>query len=305
MAAPNVYSSTDTDAPVLLLANGSLIALLDAVLVNGYGTKISAGWSKAFSGTYKAAYTPAASAMNNILYRFDDSLPTNGGGYMRSTIQTYETMSSIDEGSGGSPLCYIPKAYYTEGSARPWIIIADSYGFHLWIDTRTAVSTEKTYHYFGQGIPIFSADPWFSLITGMMDNGSTTPSFGLLSSSYYTSVRLARKLSGLATTIGTQSSLNSGGGCCTGWSMGSYRLPSSLNYPLDGKLIYTQPFVGDGDLRSFRGFIPGLYCPEHASGLVHGQIYIDESKSLMALKLSVYPDYDGWALIDISAGFRP
>lgn len=43
MAAPAIYRSSDTNAPVLSGVGGSLISLLDAILVNGYGSAFAAG----------------------------------------------------------------------------------------------------------------------------------------------------------------------------------------------------------------------------------------------------------------------
>jgi hypothetical protein len=43
MLAPAIYRSTDTNAPVLFGGGGSLITLLDAILVNGYGSGFASG----------------------------------------------------------------------------------------------------------------------------------------------------------------------------------------------------------------------------------------------------------------------
>src|SRR4051794_28273069 len=43
MLAPAIYRSTDTNAPVLFGGGGSLITLLDAILVNGYGSAFASG----------------------------------------------------------------------------------------------------------------------------------------------------------------------------------------------------------------------------------------------------------------------
>ena len=46
-----VYRSTDAGAPLLTNSNGSLIAVLKACLVDGYGSKASAGWTAPFLRT--------------------------------------------------------------------------------------------------------------------------------------------------------------------------------------------------------------------------------------------------------------
>jgi hypothetical protein len=40
-----IYRSTDGSAPVLTGQAGKLTDLLDAILVNGYGSKTAAGWT--------------------------------------------------------------------------------------------------------------------------------------------------------------------------------------------------------------------------------------------------------------------
>lgn len=55
-----VYRFDDAGAPTLSAAAGALISVLDACLVNGYGAKPAAGWTKAFSDTNQAAYRQGA-----------------------------------------------------------------------------------------------------------------------------------------------------------------------------------------------------------------------------------------------------
>ncbi len=45
MTTVNLYQSTDASAPILTGSAGSLVTLLDACLVNGYGTKAGRGLS--------------------------------------------------------------------------------------------------------------------------------------------------------------------------------------------------------------------------------------------------------------------
>lgn len=67
------FSSGDAGAPVLTGQAGSLITLLDALLVGtsgiAYGSKPSAGWTKAFSGTNKAVYqTPDSGCYYRVMH---------------------------------------------------------------------------------------------------------------------------------------------------------------------------------------------------------------------------------------------
>lgn len=68
-----IYTSEDAGAPPLLPnAAGALIAVLDACLVNGYGAKAGAGWSKPFNGVNLAVYKQGAGS-NGMHCRIDDS----------------------------------------------------------------------------------------------------------------------------------------------------------------------------------------------------------------------------------------
>lgn len=137
MVAPTVYSSTDASAPVLNGVAGSLIAVLDACLVTGYGAKSAAGWTKEFSGTNKAAYKMGlGGTARRMFLRVDNAI----GNYAR--IVGYDTMSDVDTGlepfptnaqfSGG---LYIPTSIDTSATARGWMVIATATAFYLFISS--------------------------------------------------------------------------------------------------------------------------------------------------------------------------
>src|SRR5574337_1914064 len=91
----NVYRSSDASAPVLTGQAGSLITVLDACLISGYGSKSPAGWAKPYSGTNLAAYRAATG--NRFYFRVDDS------GTVEARISGYETMSDVNTGTGQFP----------------------------------------------------------------------------------------------------------------------------------------------------------------------------------------------------------
>src|SRR5574337_1555206 len=91
----NVYRSSDASAPVLTGQAGSLITVLDACLISGYGSKSPAGWVKPYSGTNLAAYRAATG--NQFYFRVDDS------GTVEARISGYETMSDVNTGTGQFP----------------------------------------------------------------------------------------------------------------------------------------------------------------------------------------------------------
>lgn len=70
-----LYRSADPSAPVLTYAAGSMDALLKACLVDGYGAKPAAGWSRTVldAASYKYAYSQGQQAgeSQNHLYLYD------------------------------------------------------------------------------------------------------------------------------------------------------------------------------------------------------------------------------------------
>jgi len=143
-----IYRSTDTSAPVLTGQTGSLITLLDACLVNGYGSKTAAGWGKAFSGTSKAAYRAASGS--RLYYRIQDDGP-GAGTFKEARIRGYEVMTDVDTGTGLFPTTtqaangqFIRKSATADSTARTWIVIADARTVYLFVLTGDVANTYFT-----------------------------------------------------------------------------------------------------------------------------------------------------------------
>lgn len=90
-----IYRSSDASAPGLTGQAGSLIGVLDACLVNGYGAKAAAGWAKEFSGTNLAVYR--APSGNRLRIRVNDT------GTTVARVVGYETMTDVDTGVNPFP----------------------------------------------------------------------------------------------------------------------------------------------------------------------------------------------------------
>jgi hypothetical protein len=162
--AYTIYRSTDSGAPVLTGNTASLIPLLDAILVNGYGSKPPAGWTKPFSGTDKAVYRNAATAIARSYFRVVDPAPNNS-----ARVRGYDTMTDVDTGTGPFPLpsditgdgMAIRKSSDGSGTARAWIAAADERTLVLF------VQFDGTYwetYYLGDGIPDNSYNTNFSIL---------------------------------------------------------------------------------------------------------------------------------------------
>jgi hypothetical protein len=137
MPTPVVYKSIDAGAVSSgLVCNGtpgSLIAILDAVLVNGYPGKSAAGWTKEYSGTNLAAYRMGTGSTSVRMYlRVDDSGSTS------ARIRGYVSMTDVDTGVEPFPTnaqfnggVYSWKSDTADSVARPWVVIATPTAFYF------------------------------------------------------------------------------------------------------------------------------------------------------------------------------
>jgi len=131
MAQFTIYKSTDGSAPVLSGTVGSLVALLDACLVTGYGAQVGAGWTKPFTGANKAAFKQG-SGSNGMYLRVQDDGP-GGGGAKEARIVGYEAMTTVDAGTNPFPTVaqftngmFARKSTSANATARPWVVVADA-----------------------------------------------------------------------------------------------------------------------------------------------------------------------------------
>jgi hypothetical protein len=136
-----VYKSTDAGAPVLNGVAGSLVTVLDAVLVNGYGALPAAGWTKPYAGANKAAYQVNAVSASDMFLRVQDDAPNPTLANAREArLRGHETMSTIDVGLGLFPTAaqfanglFMRKSATNDATARPWIIVADPRTMYMFV----------------------------------------------------------------------------------------------------------------------------------------------------------------------------
>lgn len=154
MTTTRIYKSTDSSAPVLTGQASSLIDLLDACLVNGYGSKTAAGWTKPYTGTNKAAFRNSVAAGGTGMYlRVDDNAGGTGGA-REALVRCYLTMSDVDTGTIETPTAaqvaasiVWRKSNTVDSTARAWIMVADELTMYLCVSTGTLNSNvgDSTY----------------------------------------------------------------------------------------------------------------------------------------------------------------
>lgn len=179
-----IYRATDAGAPTLDGLAGSLLAVLSACLVDGYGAKAAAGWTKPFTGTDKAVFKQGG--VGGLHLRIDDSAG------QAASMRGYEAMSDVDTGTDPFPTVaqmasglFIYKSQTASAVVRDWIVGADERTFWIYISYSTAVgvftSTANTLCYFGDVQGADLSDDWAVYIVGGTSNASNAHTFGNIS----------------------------------------------------------------------------------------------------------------------------
>jgi hypothetical protein len=138
-----IYRSQDPGAPQLYGNSGSLVSVLNACLITGYGSKLPAGWIADFT----------SSVLSGSTYR-----QPSGSGFFLSVIENstcasnkaarligFESASAYNSGSGQFPVSAqiggivalsVRKSTTADATtARPWILFADAYTIYMYVQT--------------------------------------------------------------------------------------------------------------------------------------------------------------------------
>lgn len=278
------YSSSDAGAPAVRgNTPGDIINLLTKCLVDGYGSKPGAGWTKPFTGTNVAAFKQGAGS-NGMYLRVDDTRTDTQ--YRRAVVVGYEAMTDVNTGApqpfpttGQKPTGGTWYTHYSSGSVatpRPWMIIADEKFFWFMINTypeNGAVSSSYQECYaFGDIIPFKPGDTTHTcLLCSDQDNNPNStesyPWYGTDVNSGLSRYRLvfARDYTNLGgpTTHGWHSDHQKGS---TSWGSGSLQYPHGP----DGGLYLAPVWVHNPQTSpySVRGIMPGVWVPCHAVGIL-------------------------------------
>jgi hypothetical protein len=146
---PKIYDWLDANAPVLTAQPGSLVDLLDACLVDGYGSKTSAGWTREFAASVPANQRiyRAPQGLRPFL-RIDDSGSTPTQGAYVATVNGYMNITGGFNGDytgtfteGWSAPNYIGKSIATVAADLPhqWLLAASGKAFVLFISKNPSV----------------------------------------------------------------------------------------------------------------------------------------------------------------------
>lgn len=231
-----------------------------------------AGWSKAFSGTDKAAYKATDVSATGHFLRVDDTTANS------VRVVGYETMTGIDTGTGPFPTVlqrpggsWWTKSNAANTSSRGWTLVTDGLFF---IFSRAAyapnLSNEMTV--FGDYISLKAGDAYCCALSGMSseqyyfsgaesDDNLWASSAGSPAEFYtsrgYTGLGSAAQLRKIFTSL-----------IPTSISWASGRASAAMPYPnpADGALLVVPQYVFEHVSLTMRGIIPGVYgCPQNVA----------------------------------------
>lgn len=168
-----VYKSTDTSAPAITTASGSLIAVLDACLVNGYGSQTAAGWTKPFSTSTTASYIPAAG--NQFYLHVSDP-----GASKRFWGSETATSSAIANQTGTFPeLADLSGGCWFDMSTNGggWLLVATERCMYFWANTNNLsppqdTSTGPKMIFFGDVDSYVTGDGYNTMVIGGVSSGN-------------------------------------------------------------------------------------------------------------------------------------
>jgi hypothetical protein len=262
MAAPTIFRSTDTSAPVLTGTAGDLVNLLDKCLCAGYGSKTAVGWTKSFTATNAAVFRMGGG--NQFYLDVNDngaSTGLTGGTAREAAVRGYEAMTAVATGTGDFPTtaqviaatANWRKSSSADATARAWFCAADDRSFILGILDNDVASRAKLY-VFGDVYSLAAGDAYRTAISVRTSvNGSAqTGAFGNALSASGASATAGIFIARIAAGTGTSSPV-----ALT--SVGStWEATNSFTTAPDGNIHVSRVLVNDVGV-NLRGWLRGVW----------------------------------------------
>jgi len=240
------------------------------------GSIAGSGWTKAYSGTDKAAYLQGSGGNGHYL-RIDDTGTTS------SRCVGYEAMSDIDTGTGDFPTAaqvsgglYIVKSSVASTLERDWVVIATEKAFY-YLNNAAGSTANSVCTFFGSIVSYKSGDNFGTQIISNTSATYTTSIFRSLVANLASSTSghyIARDYTGTGTSLknGKHSDAVKGSTSSIGGGL--------LTYPslVDSKLYYEKIYLHEAAM--VRGELPGALCPLHSKPLTHLDYFSDASNNV-------------------------
>lgn len=291
-----VYRWDDASAPTLNASAGSLVALLKAVLVDGYAGKTAAGWTNPAYSTNKAAFQNAGSGQCLVV----DHPSTT----INPTVYGVESITSgFIETNRFPTTLQMATAYWSisntaDTTNRPWIILADNKRFYLWVgynlttaQALSASTTAQMLWFAGDILSYKGGDAFPFMICSQLSTGANSNPFGScqtsLGSILATGHYMARThlQSGASVGVGKVSDY----GLVSTTSSGnatSYAYPDSVS----GGMSLSKIRVFESSIYGPRGLMPGMWFVNHSMPGNNGDTFTGSSGGQLAGKTFILLD---------------
>ena len=268
----NVYKSTHTSAPVLTGESGTLGALLNACLVAGYSAHPGAGWTSPYfdntskTRVLKPAGTPAA------YFQVADAGP-GAASFREARCAGFETMTGYNTGTGkfptagqSTPGIVSRKSATLDATPRPWVLLADSRRFYLFVNTGDNAGSNH-HLMFGAMKSYKTADAYPFVIggRGFENNASMSATYekAAIRNRDITAVSngyLERSYTGVGASVAIgMTGESSNNGQFNDSHGGQYGM--AYPCPADGGLYMAKSYINE--LNIPRGEMPGVWFPCH------------------------------------------
>ena len=260
---PIIYSSADVSAPILNetagIAAGSLNYLMKAILVDGYGAKVAAGWTLASTDT--ATYAFLTGAGSSATYLIVEDLGTS------ASVSSAKTVTSLEPTVGTLVTSELVVRKNDATGTRSWWAMASARYIYLFIDTA------DTGYY---GLSLFAGDlnsskagdvNQFLIAASSVSQpvGSCyffTDTVGVNTSilnGYSTIVESTATLPIVSASAAIIKPFDTGGlGQPVGGGYGAWLVPDPVNY------FYSLCCVAEQPSGTIRGFLPNAFFPWHS-----------------------------------------
>ncbi len=251
-----------------------------------------AGFSKAFSGTNKAAYLSDDQSGLQMYCRIDDT----GTSASNARIRGYETMSDVDTGTGPFPTdtqlsggSYI---YKCNSGTVSWSLISDGRMIYCFCDAGGGNNYTGGF-YFGDINSYLDSDAYSSILVASTAN---TSSAMMSSLSTATGGFMARSYTQTGTAVTNARYSHQRNGNFLGNSGQAYPAPVDNS-------IHLYPVECWEGTTLARGMMPGLWSPVHNNNTPHGTV-VDDIPQLPGRTLLVQSVNSYKCALDLRGSWR-
>lgn len=271
--ALTIYRSTDSGAPSLTYAAGSFIAMLDACLRTGYGSKAGAGWTKPFTGANIAVFRQGAGGNGRYIRVWNARTGDDPATYcMTANVRGYEAMTAVSTGTNPFPTTtqsnsnglLVRVACSSPSYPTGWIVRATSNWFDVLVFTgltsprgANSVPVADSYLSFGAFPSLKSGDTYNDFILAEANNSYVYYPYVGLSSTYFVYVS-RNDLGAVGAKAAALMPLSGCGEDMVGkGNPGYFPYPNRPNNSVD---LFQYALHSEG---YFRGVLPGVWGSAH------------------------------------------